>query len=201
MVKLIFLLFCFLSFLAPVSFAQEVANNNVTNATNNEPTSQVTLDVENKSGIDNTQNLNSSNRNGTNVIEKTPEVGKHVNSSMNVGSMIMSLLMVLALIIVSAFILKRFNLTQHSSNHLKIVANLSLGAKERIIIVQIGEQQLVLGVCPQQISLLKDLEEPIDVQVTKPLALSKNVLSFLHKSTVKTDQDSNIAKNETTNNK
>ena len=120
---------------------------------------------------------------------------------MNVGSMIMSLLMVLALIIVSAFILKRFNLTQHSSNHLKIVANLSLGAKERIIIVQIGEQQLVLGVCPQQISLLKDLEEPIDVQVTKPLALSKNVLSFLHKSTVKTDQDSNIAKNETTNNK
>ena len=79
MVKLIFLLFCFLSFLAPVSFAQEVAKNNVTNATNNEPTSQVALDVENKSEIDNTQNLNSSNGNGTNVIEKTPEVGKHVN--------------------------------------------------------------------------------------------------------------------------
>lgn len=138
------------------------------------------------------------------VTEKTPEVGKHAMANIDASSMILSLLMVLALILISAFVLKRFNLTQQGSNQLKVIASLSLGAKEKIIVVQIGEQQLVLGVCPQQISLLKDLENPIDIQVGKPLALSGNVLSFLQKNSIKTNSikkntDNNITTNETTN--
>ena len=118
-------------------------------------------------------------------VEKVPEVGKHVLANMDSGSMILSLLMVLALIFISALVLKRFNLTQQSSNQLKVIASLSLGAKERVVVVQIGEQQLVLGVCPQQISLIKNLENPIDIQAGKPLALSGNILSFLQKNTIK----------------
>jgi len=141
------------------------------------------------------------------TIEQTPQVGKHVMANMNASSMILSLLMVLALIIISALVLKRFNLTQQSSNQLKVIANLSLGAKERVVVVQIGEQQLVLGVCPQQISLLKDLETPIEIQTGKPLALSGNVLSFLQRNPVKSETsskketDSNTTTSEITSNK
>lgn len=119
-------------------------------------------------------------------VESTPQVGKHVMANMDAGSMIVSLLLVLALIIVSAFVLKRFNLTQQSANQLRVIANLSLGAKERIVVVQVGDQQLVLGVCSQQISLLKHLETPLDTHKNKPLVLPKNVLSFLQKNTTST---------------
>jgi len=124
-------------------------------------------------------------------IEKTPQVGKHVMTNMDASSMILSLLMVLALIFISATVLRRFNLTQQSSNQFKVIASLSLGTKEKVVVVQIGEQQLVLGVCPQQISLLKELKTPIDIQVGKPLALPGNVLSFLQKNSSKTKANAN----------
>ena len=56
------------------------------------------------------------------VSEAAPvEVGKHVAANMDAMSMIVSLLMVLAVIIVSAMILKRFQGVRHSINGLKIV--------------------------------------------------------------------------------
>ncbi|MBL4942715.1 MAG: flagellar biosynthetic protein FliO [Colwellia sp.] len=136
----------------------------------------------------------------------SPQVGKHVMANMDASSMILSLLMVLALIIISALVLKRFNLTQQNTKQLNVVASLSLGAKERLVVVQIGEQQLVLGVCPQQVSLLKSLEKPLDIQTNKPLALSGNVLSFLQKNSLETtanstDANSNSATSETTSRK
>lgn len=108
-----------------------------------------------------------------------PEVGKHVMANMNAGSMILSLLMVLALIIICAFILKRFNFTQQSASQLKVVTSLSLGAKERIVVIQAGEQQLLLGVTAQQVTLLDRLAEPLGDQTITSAALPKSVLSFL----------------------
>lgn len=131
---------------------------------------------------------------------QTPQVGKHVQANMDAGSMILSLLMVLALIIISALVLKRFNITQQGSSQLKVIASLSLGAKERVVVIQIGEQQLVLGVCPQQISLLQNLDIPIDIQAGKPLAVSTNILSFLQKNNIKTSASGSVATSKTTNN-
>jgi flagellar protein FliO/FliZ len=119
--------------------------------------------------------------------EPAPKVGKHVMANTDAGSMILSLLMVLALIGVSAYVLKRFNITQQQSGQLKVVASLSLGVKERIVVAQVGEQQLLLGVTPQQITLIKSLEEPIDSsQPEKVSALTGNVLAFLQKNNFNT---------------
>ncbi|GAA6170867.1 hypothetical protein NBRC116592_05370 [Colwellia sp. KU-HH00111] len=130
---------------------------------------------------------------------QSPEVGKHVMANMDAASMIMSLLMVLALIIISALVLKRFNLAQQDSSQLKVIANLSLGAKERVVVVQIGEQQLVLGVCAQQITLLQTLQQPIETKTGTPLTASANILSFLQKSHHKKNTDSAVTTNKTTN--
>jgi flagellar protein FliO/FliZ len=190
MVKIFALLFYFLCVLAPESVAQEsvIKNEQVKNikTTVENPIEQNELSAVVKSST----TVGASTIKEPSAIvplptsENPPQVGKHVMANMDASSMILSLLMVLALIIISAMLLKRFNLTQQGSNQLSVVASLSLGTKERIMVVQVGEQQLVLGVCPQQISLLKDLETPIDTQLGKSVALSKNVLSFLQKNTV-----------------
>ena len=46
--------------------------------------------------------------------EDVVQVGKHANTNLDAGSMIVSLLMVLALIVISALILKKFQLTTKS---------------------------------------------------------------------------------------
>jgi flagellar protein FliO/FliZ len=108
-----------------------------------------------------------------------PEVGKHVMANMDAGSMILSLLMVLVLIVISAFVLKRFNLTQHDGSQLKVLASLSLGTKERVVVIQAGKQQLLLGVTAQKITLLDHLAEPLIAKNLDTTELPKNILSFL----------------------
>lgn len=117
------------------------------------------------------------------LIKQAPEVGKHVMANADAGSMILSLLMVLALIFISALVLKRFNFTQKNTGQLKVIASLSLGVKERLVVAQVGEQQLVLGVTSQQITLIKSLEKPIiSNQPENTSALTGNVLAFLQKN-------------------
>jgi flagellar protein FliO/FliZ len=113
------------------------------------------------------------------TTKDTPQVGKHVMANMNASSMIVSLLMVLVLIVICAFILKRFNLVQQGGSQLKVVANLSLGSKERVIVVQVGDQQFVLGVTSQQINLLEKLSEPLATNMQNTIPLPKSVLSFI----------------------
>lgn len=107
-----------------------------------------------------------------------PEVGKHVMANMNPASMILSLFLVLGLIIVCAVILKRFNITQQGVSQLKVVSTLRLGTKERLIVVQVGEKQLLLGVTNQQISVLDTLAEPLTNHQASA-EIPKNILSFL----------------------
>jgi flagellar protein FliO/FliZ len=113
------------------------------------------------------------------LVSNTPQVGKHVMANMDAGSMILSLLMVLVLIILCAFVLKRFNLTQQGVSQLKVVTSLSLGAKERVVVIQAGEQQLLLGVTAQQVTLIERLAEPLASQTLKAAELPKGLWSFL----------------------
>lgn len=93
--------------------------------------------------------------------EASVEVGKHANVNMDAVSMIMSLLMVLALIVASAWLLKKFNMVAKHSSQMKVVASLPLGTKEKVMVVQVGDEQLLLGVSHQQVNLLKTLDKPI----------------------------------------
>ena len=117
--------------------------------------------------------------------EITPEVGKHVGGNMDSMSMILSLLMVLALIIASAWVLKRFQTGHQNQSGLKVVANLHLSNKERLIVVQAGKKQLLLGVTAQQISLLDTLDEPLTAQeITSSnisTGLGQSILSLITK--------------------
>ena len=102
---------------------------------------------------------------GEEVKEAPKKVEVLEQASMsNLVEVTLGLLTVLGLIFAVAWIVKRygsFNTTAGGS--LKIVGGLSLGQKERVMLVQVGEKQILLGVAPGRVETLHVLEEPIDV--------------------------------------
>jgi flagellar protein FliO/FliZ len=121
-----------------------------------------------------------------------PQVGKHVGGTTDAMSMILSLLMVLALIVILGFLLKRFQPARFDNKHLKIITKLQLGTKESLIVVQVGEKQQLLGVTAGQITLLETLDTPIVSQNGLSGAdLGQTLVSFLQKTSHKKKQDSN----------
>jgi flagellar protein FliO/FliZ len=83
------------------------------------------------------------------------------SGGMPLGAMLQSffaLLLVLGLIIGAAWLLKRTQKLQGNTNAvLKNVSALAVGPKERVVVVEIGEDWLVLGVAPGQVRMLHTL--------------------------------------------
>lgn len=77
--------------------------------------------------------------------------------------LVLALSFVLAVFLVLIWLLKRFQpgLTGGSGSVIKVVASLPLGARERLLLVDLQGQQLLLGVSPAGISLLQVLEQPL----------------------------------------
>lgn len=74
--------------------------------------------------------------------------------------MVIGLALVLVIIIAIAWLLKRFSIIPTAATgHIKIVSAASVGQRERIVIVEIGETCLVLGVAPGQVNMLHSMEK------------------------------------------
>lgn len=74
----------------------------------------------------------------------------------------LGLVVILALIAGAAWIAKRFgNFKMAAQGQMKVVAGLSLGAKERVVLLEVGDEQLLLGVAPGRIQTLHVLEKPL----------------------------------------
>jgi flagellar protein FliO/FliZ len=114
--------------------------------------------------------------------EVSPQVGKHVAANMDVASIIISLLLVLLLIIGCAFVLRKFQPNASNLSGMKVISSLHLGPKERLVVVQVNKEQLLLGVTGHNISVLKVLEEPIEVGQALGADLSQSFLKLLKKS-------------------
>jgi flagellar protein FliO/FliZ len=119
----------------------------------------------------------------------TVEVGKHVMGNLDAGSMVISLLAVLVAIFIAAWVLKKLQVGGLSVNGLKVVTSLSLGSKERLVVVQVGKKQLLLGVTGQQINILDTLDEPIEIKSGVPIEFSQTLARFSRNSADKTNSE------------
>lgn len=82
-------------------------------------------------------------------------------SSGSIVQIIFSLLLVLAAIVLVAWLLKRMNVTQQGSgNLLKVLGGVAIGQRERIVLVEMQDTWLVVGVGPGQIRTLHTLQKP-----------------------------------------
>ncbi|MBI5429615.1 MAG: flagellar biosynthetic protein FliO [Nitrosomonadales bacterium] len=85
-------------------------------------------------------------------------------SSGSILQIIFSLLLVLAVIVLVAWLLKRMNAGQHGSgNLLKVVGGIAVGQRERVVLVEVQDTWLVVGVGPGQIRTLHTLQKPASV--------------------------------------
>ncbi|NQZ50145.1 MAG: flagellar biosynthetic protein FliO [Moritella sp.] len=75
---------------------------------------------------------------------------------------LLSLLVVISVIVMLAFLAKKTRVFGSNNQQLHVVATLPLGPKERIMVVQVGSEQVLLGITGQQINLLKELEQPLE---------------------------------------
>jgi flagellar protein FliO/FliZ len=97
--------------------------------------------------------------------EETAEAVKQVEGAVGVGDVfqvLVALLFVVMLIIVTAWFFRRFSGVTFSRNGaLKLLAGISVGQRERIVLVQAGEVQLLLGVSPGNVRTLHVFEKPV----------------------------------------
>ncbi len=71
---------------------------------------------------------------------------------------VLSLLLVLAAVWGSVWLMKRLNgVAGRASGALKIEAVLPVGQRERLVVVRAGEEYLLVGVTPSSINLIKSL--------------------------------------------
>lgn len=85
------------------------------------------------------------------------------------AQLVMGLLIVLLCIVALAWVAKRFNRLQSTPDgSLRVLGGMSMGARERIVLVQVGTRQLLLGVAPGRINTLHVLDEPLDTVSDAP---------------------------------
>ena len=75
-----------------------------------------------------------------------------------VGLIVMMVLIFAAAYYVSKFMGKQYSTQQSSSGELRVIDKLSLGRDHYLLIVEAGEKVLLLGVSPQQIDNLTELD-------------------------------------------
>ena len=79
-------------------------------------------------------------------------------SSGSILQVIFSLLLVLAAVVLVAWILKRINLPQHGAGSvLKVISGVAVGQRERIVLVEVNNTWLVVGVAPGQVCALHSM--------------------------------------------
>ncbi|WP_431688328.1 flagellar biosynthetic protein FliO [Hahella sp. NBU794] len=92
---------------------------------------------------------------------KKPVAGVEAGQLLQVGG---ALVLVLALIGGAAWMMRRFTgLAPQQHQHLKMLAVLPVGTRERIALLQVGDRQIIVGITQHQITNLLTLDEPLEL--------------------------------------
>ncbi len=75
--------------------------------------------------------------------------------------MVFSLIFVIGLMIGLAYFIRRYNPQFAPSTGMRIVAAMSLGGRDRLVLIALGGKQILLGVSPGRVSHVQTFEEPI----------------------------------------
>jgi flagellar protein FliO/FliZ len=106
-------------------------------------------------------------------VARTPVPG----TAGGIGQMLLGLLLVLAAVFAVAFVARRLRgASGIGSSGIEVLAQASLGAKEKAVIVRVDGERLLLGVASGQVTLLKSLTAESDA--APPAVTGKQAASF-----------------------
>lgn len=114
-----------------------------------------------------------SDKKTTNERKTVDQPALKTDSGKHLVSVFMGLAVIIVLILALGWIVRRFSqggiFTQSS---IKVVAALPMGTRERLVVVDIAGQQILLGVTATQINKLHVFDEPV-IDVSQPAAHSE----------------------------
>ncbi|WP_312938344.1 flagellar biosynthetic protein FliO [Stutzerimonas nitrititolerans] len=85
------------------------------------------------------------------------------------SKLLLGLLLVIGLIFLLAWLLRRVHqLHPRGAQVIKIVSTQALGPRERLVLVQVGGEQILLGLSAGRITPLHVLEEPVHLPDAEP---------------------------------
>lgn len=104
-------------------------------------------------------------------------------STASAGSLIQvlfGLAVVLALMAGAAWMLKRMGMTGAGGNSVaKVVGGVSVGNRERVVVVEVGEQWIVVGVAPGRVNALATMPRQETMPVVAEADNTKNFAAWL----------------------
>lgn len=90
------------------------------------------------------------------------EEAKSYSPSSSLLSVFLSLIVVIAIIFALAYLARRFNVTQTGGGQMRVVASMMAGNKEKIMVVEVGDEQYLLGITAHNINHLATLDKALD---------------------------------------
>lgn len=120
------------------------------------------------------------------VASSVPQVGESV-TDINPVTVVLGLGFILLLIFASAWLMKRVGgISVGGVAGMKIVSGLSVGPREKILLIQVGDRQELVGVAPGRVSHLQSYETPVIASAGVPAGeFSRRFRSLIHPDTDK----------------
>lgn len=83
--------------------------------------------------------------------------------------MVLGLLLVVGLIFVLAWLMRRVqNIGPGNAQVIEMIGSRALGPRDRLVLVQVGEEQILLGITPGRITPLHVLKTPVQTTQSQP---------------------------------
>ncbi|MDP1708249.1 MAG: flagellar biosynthetic protein FliO [Gammaproteobacteria bacterium] len=87
------------------------------------------------------------------------------SSTLTAGAVVQTILGLIAVVVViiaAAWLLRRVaQLQTGAQGALKVLASMPLGSRERVVLIQVGDRQLLLGIAPGHVSTLHVLDQAL----------------------------------------
>ena len=111
------------------------------------------------------------------IVNASEQAGLKLEPIHYSGRIAFFLILILAFIFFLAWLGNKSRLFRQlsgaPSQQMRVISVMPLSVKEKIAVVQVGEKQLVIGITPQQINLLCELDTPLESLAAEPSSFSK----------------------------
>jgi len=98
------------------------------------------------------------------ALKKPPSLPQSGSLLPQLFQVSLGLLFVLGLIIALAWLFRRYGQPQYAiKGNFKVLGGVHLTTREKVVLLQVGNQQLLLGVAPGRVNTLHILEQPLDL--------------------------------------
>lgn len=96
------------------------------------------------------------------AVAQQTEEGSSVNIAAQLGQLALGLVLVVGLIFLIGYLMRRVGpLAPQGGQQIKLISSLALGPRDRLVLVDVGGKQLLLGASPGRINTLHAFDEPV----------------------------------------